>query len=216
MNTPFTFAGGRWLEPLRETTGAVVGVLVREQRTLKGCLEVAAAVVEPGLFRLTLRVSNHNALEGAAVSDRDEALMSAMVSTHVIMGVRDGAFVSLMDPPECWRQQAAACRNVGTWPVLVGEEGQRDLMLSSPIILYDYPQVAPESPGDLFDGTEIDEILTLRIMALTGAEKAAMAAVDERAAALLSRTESLARAQLLGLHGTVRGLRTLGQEDAHG
>ena len=34
-------------------------------------------------------------------------------------------------------------------------------MLSAPIILYDYPQIAPESPGDLFDLTEIDELLTL-------------------------------------------------------
>ena len=89
-------------------------------------------------------------------------------------------------------------------------------MLSSPIILYDYPQIAPESPGDFFDGTEIDEILTLRIMTLTDEEKGAMAAVDERAGALLARTEALAREQLLGLHGTVRGLRPSSREDAHG
>ena len=93
--------------------------------------------------------------------------------------------------------------------VLVGEEGQRDAMLSAPIILYDYPQVAPESPGDLFDGTEIDEILTLRILTLTEEEKRAAAAVDQRARALLERTEALAREQLLRLHGTVRGLRPL-------
>ena len=124
-------------------------------------------------------------------------------------GVERGEFVSLMDPPEQWREAAAACRNVGIWPVLVGEEGQKDTMLSSPIILYDYPQVAPESPGDFFDGTEIDEMLTLRIMTLTDEEKGAMAAVDERAGALLARTEALAREQLLGLHGTVRGLRPL-------
>ena len=82
-------------------------------------------------------------------------------------------------------------------------------MLSAPIILYDYPQIAPESPGDLFDSTEIDEILTLRILTLTDDEKQAMAAVDERARALLERTESMAREQLMGLHGTVRGLRPL-------
>ena len=85
-------------------------------------------------------------------------------------------------------------------------------MLSSPIILYDYPQVAPESPGDFFDGTEIDEMLTLRILTLTDEEKGAMAAVDERAGALLARTEALAREQLLGLHGTVRGLRPSPEE----
>jgi hydrogenase maturation protease len=82
-------------------------------------------------------------------------------------------------------------------------------MLSSPIILYDYPQIAPESPGDLFDATEIDEILTLRILTLTDDEKRAMASLDERARALLERTESIAREQLMGLHGTIRGLRPL-------
>jgi hydrogenase maturation protease len=81
--------------------------------------------------------------------------------------------------------------------------------LSSPIILYDYPQVAPESPGDLFDSTEIDEILTLRILTLTESEKQAAAAVDERVRALLHRSDALAREQLFGLHGTVRGLRPL-------
>jgi hypothetical protein len=100
--------------------------------------------------------------------------------------------------------------------LLSAAEGQRDTMLASPIILYDYPQVAPESPGDFFDGTEIDEMLTLRILTLTDEEKRAMLAVDERAGALLARTEALAREQLLGLHGTVRGLRPAPGEGSHG
>ena len=133
-----------------------------------------------------------------------------------LLGVRDGEFVSLLDPPEAWREAAAACRNVGTWPVLVGEEGQKDTMLSSPIILYDYPQVAPESPGDLFDGTEIDEILTLRILTLTDEEKRAMAAVDERAGALLAadRVAGPRAAARAARHGS----RTSGRvptEDSH-
>jgi hydrogenase maturation protease len=132
-----------------------------------------------------------------------------LVSTHTILGVAGGEFVSLLDPPAEWRAAAEACRNVGTWPVLVGEEGQKDMLLSSPIILYDYPQVAPESPGDLFDSTEIDEILTLRIMTLTDEEKRAMAAVDERTRALLERTEGMAPEDLLRLHGTIRGLRSV-------
>jgi hydrogenase maturation protease len=82
-------------------------------------------------------------------------------------------------------------------------------MLSSPIILYDYPQVAPESAGDLFDSTEIDEILTLRILTLTDEEKREMRSVDERARAILERTETLPAEQLMKLHGAVRGLRPL-------
>jgi hypothetical protein len=208
----FTFAARRELEPVCGADGEVVGVLVRRQQAVTGAVEVTAEPVEDGLFRVTVQVRNLTPLEGGNRCDRDEALLRSLVSTHTVLGVRGGEFVSLMDPPECRRAAAAACSNVGTWPVLVGDEGQRDTLLSSPIILYDYPQLAPESPGELFDSTEIDEILTLRILTLTDAEKEQMAAVDERARALLARTEALAREQLLGLHGTVRGLRPVSGE----
>ncbi len=85
-----------------------------------------------------------------------------------------------------FRPAAAGCSNIGTYPVLVGDEGVRDRMLSSPIILYDYPQIAPESAGNLFDGTEIDEILTLRIMTLTEEEKREIRGSDDRARQILS------------------------------
>src|SRR6185295_7812922 len=143
------------------------------------------------LFKVTARILNRTSLEDAHSSSRDEALMRSLLSTHTILGLHDGEFVSLLDPPEALRDQARACENVGTWPVLVGEAGERDCLLSSPIILYDYPEIAPESPGDLFDGTEIDEILTLRIMTLTDEEKRAMRGVDERARRILERTEAM-------------------------
>jgi hydrogenase maturation protease len=79
-------------------------------------------------------------------------------------------------------------------------------MLSSPIILYDYPQIAPESPGDLFDGAEIDEILSLRIMTLTDEEKREMRQSDERARQILERTETMPDQQWMKLHGALRGL----------
>ena len=110
-----------------------------------------------------MRVENLTELSTAERGDRSLAQRRAFASTHTILGVRDGAFLSLMDPPDGARDAAAACDNQGTWPVLVGEPGETDSILSSPIILYDYPDIAPESPGDLFDATEIDEILTLRI-----------------------------------------------------
>ena len=140
---------------------------------------------------------------------REEALVQSLVSAHTILELHDGEFVSLVDPPEEYRNFAQACQNIGTWPVLVGEAGQRDTMLSSPIILYDYPQIAPESPGDLFDGAEIDEILSLRIMTMTDEEKAEMRQSDERARRILERTESLPDEQLMKLHGALRGLRTV-------
>ena len=118
--------------------------------------------------------------------------------------MRNGAFVSLTDPPEELKEAAAGCDNQGTWPVLVGEAGQTDLLLSSPIILYDYPQIAPESPGDFFDGTEIDEMLALRILTMTDEEKREMAATDPRTRELLERTEAMTPAELTRLHGALR------------
>jgi hydrogenase maturation protease len=128
----------------------------------------------------------------------------SLVSTHTILSLQGGEFVSLLEPPEQLRDLAAACENVGAWPVLVGEPGERDTVLSSPIILYDYPRIAPESAGSLFDGTEIDEILTLRIMTLTDAEKLEMASGDERARQILERTESMPVEQFMKMHGVLR------------
>ena len=92
--------------------------------------------------------------------------------------------------------------------MLVGDpaKNERDAMLSSPIILYDYPQIAPESPGDLFDGLEIDEILTLRVMAMSDAEKIEMRQVDEQARKILERTENMSSDHLLKMHGVMRSV----------
>jgi len=133
--------------------------------------------------------------------------MRSLVSAHLVLGVEDGEFISLLEPPEGLADLAALCQNIGVWPVLVGEEGQHDTLLASPIILYDYPQIAPESAGDLFDGTEIDEILSLRIMTLTKDEKREMRESDERARRILERTETMPAEQFMKLHGAVRGLR---------
>jgi hydrogenase maturation protease len=213
---PFAFPGGQRSEPVRGANGEAVGVVVRVQHPVEGAVEVGAAPVADEVFRVTLRVINQTPLAKDSSAGRDEALLRTLASVHAVLAVRGGELVSLVDPPERWRQAAAECQNVGAWPVLVGQPGQADTMLSAPIILYDYPQVAAESPGDFFDGTEIDEMLVLRILTLTDEEKRAMAAVDERAAALLAQTEALAAEQMLGLHGAVRSCRPLTEEDAHG
>jgi hydrogenase maturation protease len=136
---------------------------------------------------------------------RDNALLRTLVSTHALLGAGGGELLSLPDPPEECREAASDCSTQGVWPVLIGVDGQTDTVLSSPIILYDYPQIAPESAGDLFDGTEIDEILSLRILTLTDDEKRLAAAVDERTRAVLDRTENLGAESLMRMHGTMRG-----------
>lgn len=203
----FTAPASHTLEPLRGPDGRIAAVIVRDQEALVGSVEISAERLEEAAFRLTVRVVNRAALDVARASNplsstqagcpcqssRDEALMRSFVAMHAVLSVRHGKFFSLTDPPENLRAATAACRNVGVWPVLVGTTGEQDAMLAAPIILYDYPQIAPESPGDLFDGTEIDEILTLRIMTLTDEEKALAGATDDRTRRLMQRTESLAR-----------------------
>lgn len=215
-STAFSFPGRRWVEPVIGPAGEVAGAILRERQAVEGTVERRAERVAAGLFRVTLRVNNRSHCEETVLASRDEALLRSLVSAHALLGVRGGEFVSLFDPPDHWRQAADACRNVGTWPVLVGPEGSKDTVLSSPIVLYDHPQVAPESPGNFFDGTEIDEMLTLRILTLTDDEKRAMAAVDGRAADLLARTETAARDSLRSLHGTVRSFRPVAGGGANG
>jgi hydrogenase maturation protease len=210
----FDFVPDSSLETVRGPAGTIIGVIERAQMRLGGGADLAAALVADGLYQVTVQVENRTHLETPG-DNRERALLHSLVSTHAILGITGGEFVSLLDPPEPWRGLAAGCLNIGTFPVLVGANGQTDTMLSSPIILYDYPQVAPESPGDLFDATEIDEILTLRIMTLTDDEKRSIAALDERGRALLERTEALAREQLMGLHGTMRAVHPVAGTGSH-
>jgi hypothetical protein len=207
VHDAFSFREEKQFEYLFDADGQIAGVIVRERRAIRGAIDVACERDEAGSFKVRVLIRNTTPFEVSPNSTRDEALLSSMASTHTVLGLQDGKFVSLMAPGEHFREPAASCKNVGTWPVLVGEEGQCDTMLSSPIILYDYPQIAPESAGDLFDGTEIDEILSLRILTLTDEEKREMSQSDERARQMLERTETMPVEQLMKLHGVLRGLQ---------
>jgi hypothetical protein len=119
-------------------------------------------------------------------------------------------FVSPLDPPEWAKVAVQSCTNLSTWPVLVGEAGSTDMMLSSPMVLPDHPQIAPESPLDLFDGTENDELLSLRIQTLTDEEKAQARATDPRAAAIIEHADNLPPQIYERLHGAIRSLEFSG------
>ena len=173
---------------------------------------MSASRIDEDLYKITFEVANEGNVVDPKSASRDTALMRSLLSAHSILSVERGEFVSLFDPPAELKEFTARCKNVGTWPVLVGEENRRDAMLSSPIILYDYPQIALESAGDLFDGTEIDEILALRILTLTEDEKHEMRHGDERARQILERTEALPEEQFLKLHGVLRGMRPTAED----
>jgi hypothetical protein len=208
MQWPFRLSAKREREALRDERGQIVGIVFRDKTSIAGTIELGSQQVSEGLYKLSARILNTTRIDDLASVSREDALAQSLVSAHTILEAREGNFVSLVDPPESDRGFAAACQNVGTWPVLVGENGQRDTMLSSPIILYDYPEIAPESPGDLFDGAEIDEILSLRIMTLTDDEKKEMRQSDDRARRILERTEAMPDEHWMKLHGALRGLRS--------
>jgi hypothetical protein len=184
--------------------------ILRRQEEIVGEVEIAAQHGENDGAKIILIVRNKSDFDG---SNREEALMRSTVSTHLVLHVENGEFVSLLEPQEKYEQTARSCTNIGNWPVLIGEDRERDTLLASPIILYDYPQVAPESPGDLFDSTEIDEILMLRILTLTDQEKEEMRNVDERARRLLERTENLPPEHFMKLHGAIRGMKRTEPEE---
>jgi hypothetical protein len=193
-------------EPLHHPDGAPAGALVRSWEPLAGSIEITAHGLREGLHRLTVRIENATPWRGAT---REAAMRRTFCSTHTVVEASGAELVSLTDPPEGLRADAEACRNRGTWPVLAGEEGDRSTILSSPIILSDYPEIAPESPGDLFDGGEIDGMLVLNILALTDEEKAEMRDSDPKTREILERTEALSNEELMSLHGAVRDLRVV-------
>ncbi len=207
LPSPFDFPAGRELEPVRDESGRIAGAIIREWEALSGWIEVDSEECQNGVHKITVRIRNLTSHEASPEQRRADALMYSLVSAHTILTVEGGEFLSQLDPPESLKGVAAECQNIGTWPVLVGEEGDRSTMLSSPIILYDYPQIAPESPGALFDGTEIDEILSLRILTLTDEEKQEMRQSDDRTRQMLERTENMPPEQFMKLHGALRGLR---------
>ena len=170
-----------------------------------GTLEIGAARVSDGVYRLRAQARNVTPF-GDDKADRERALPYALIATHIVLHATAGEFVSLMDPPQEYAEAAAGCRNAGAWPVLVGEQGQREWMLASPIILYDYPRIAPESPVNFFDGTEIDELLSLRMLTLADEEKQELRDGDARARAILELSEALPEDYLLKLHGALRGM----------
>jgi len=205
----FVFPGSENIETLRDSEGREAGAIRRRQRTLEGVVNVMVEPVDDMVVKITVRITNCTPLPDASVTGSDTVLLGTFASTHTILSAWGAEFLSLTDPPPHYALSAIGCDNIGTWPVLVGDEEkkQRDTLLSSPIILYDYPKIASESAGPLCDGTEIDEILTLRVMTMTDGEKREMRNVDAFARRILERTESLHKDDLLKMHGTMRDIQ---------
>jgi hypothetical protein len=207
-------------ETLTDGGGRVAGRVLRESWPIRATITASAEPLAGpyGAVQLRLRVTNlgDSAGDTAAGEDRDEALQSSLIGAHSILALSDGQFLSMTDPPEWARPASAACSNEHTWPVLAGPPERPRLVLSSPIILADFPEIAPESPNEMFDGTENDEILTLRTMVLTDAEKREARATDPRAAALVDAVDSMPPEIFERLHGVIRSMSTPGSGSGSG
>lgn len=200
----FGFAGACLAEP------ATDGSINSTQYDIAGSVSVRSEQVQGGVLKLSINTANDSSMP-SDVADRNAALLRSFLAAHLLLTVTGGEFVSLLDPPETLREAAGKCNNVGNFPVLVGNPDQHDMLLCSPIILYDYPQIAPESAGDFYDATEMEEMLTLRVMTLTDREKEEIGIADQRLAQLLQRTQQDAREQLRRTHGIVRDLRQVSE-----
>ena len=183
------------------------GRLVRTRRALHGLLDITADR-DGDPLRLSLEVRN----TAPAAADKDEAIAVSLIGTHLLLNVTDGEFVSLLEPPDAAADAVARCTHHRCFPVLAGPPGHRDLVLVSPIILYDHPEIAEQSKGALYDSTEIDEILTLRIMTMTDEEKAQARATDPLAAQIIDRCDAMSPEALLDLHGVLRNPHAPSQE----
>lgn len=205
----FDDAGQPWTLPIHVAGSTDVeyldgGRLVRERHELIGTLEVRVEA-DGTLDRVTVTVRN----TGAPACDKQDAIARSMIGTHVIADLTSGAgtFVSLLEPSTTARPVAESCRQHRCFPVLAGDKcapGLSNLLLISPIILYDHPEIAEQSQGALCDSTEIDEILTLRVMTMTDEEKAHARATDPLAGRIIDQCDSMTTEAMLGLHGVLR------------
>jgi hypothetical protein len=199
--------GGEDVEVLYDG-GTGVGRLVRTRWPVTGTVTVTPRPgQEPGLVVAALRVDNST---GWTTGDRpgwtarDVAARYSFVGTHLLVTAQAARFVSLLDPPGHAAADAVSCTRHRCWPVMVADDAGTDAVLVSPIVIGDNPSIAPESSGDLFDSTEIDEILTLRVMTMTDQEKAEARGTDPRAAAIVDRCDTMTDDALALLHGARR------------
>ena len=189
--------------PTRQPTSKSVdgGRLVRERQEMRGELTVTS---EPDgdLRRVSVRVANTGA---ARKRTRTTAIARSMIGTHLIAEVVGGrvrlAARAAASPRPTRCPGAAGTAASRCWPARPGTD---DMLLISPIILYDHPEIAEQSDTALYDSTEIDEILTLRVMTMTDEEKAQARATDPRAAQIIDQCDAMSPEAMARLHGVLR------------
>ena len=158
---------------------------------LTGSVRMQADAAGEGPVHVRLWVRNSTPIASPETAGRGRALESSLLSTHPIARAPGSRFESATDHPE-WA-------GVNTFPVLATPED--DTMLGATIVLPDHPQIAPESAGSLFDGTEIEEALLLHVHTLSDPERQAIAEGDPAVRAMVERAVATTPEEMLRLHG---------------
>ena len=158
---------------------------------LRAAVRLSAEELGPERYAVELRVANTTAFTTRDAS-RGEALESSLLSTLPFLRLGAGRFASPLD-------DGAALRSENTFPVLA--TAADDVLLGATIMLPEHPQIAPESRGDLFDGTEIEEALLLHVLALSDDERASIERDDPAVRAMIERAAAATPAEILALHG---------------
>jgi hypothetical protein len=166
---------------------------------VQGRVRLATTPLEDGLVRVAMCV--HNTTPVPEGLDRPAALRSSLRSTLLVARAPGGRFASPISPGPTVAAAVAACEHANIFPVLASDND--DTVLGATIVLPDHPQIAPESHGDLFDATEIEEALLLHVLALSDAEREQIAEQDPKVREMLARAEADGPEALKRLHGRV-------------
>ena len=165
---------------------------------LEGRARMRATSLGDGLYRIAACAHNTTALEPADVG-RAEALRASMISTHVVATTAAGRFISPLEREGRPGAAVESCESVNTWPVLASPAD--DAVLGAAIFLPDHPSTAPESLGNLFDSTEIEEALLLHVQVLSDGEREEISAQDPAVREMIERASAATPEQMIGLHG---------------
>jgi hydrogenase maturation protease len=201
---PFEFDKTCNTEYLPDEEKIVTAKQIDTVSEINGIVNIGAAPVEniQNAFKVTVTITNNTAIEKAESTTRDEALSQSFLSTHTILQSPNGEFISHQNPGINWKTIIEQCENISAWPILI-DEGNTTL-LASPIVLYDYPKINPQSPGDLFDSTEIEEALLLHVAVLSDEEKKRIAQTDEKLKAMLEKVHNVTPEDLINFHSGLK------------
>ena len=198
---PFSFEKEFESKNIQDGNGKIVGKKIITVLPVEGTVLIKAIPLEnmENVFRIIVFITNNTPVINAENVSRDEIFCQSFLSTNTILNASNGEFISLQNPGEKWERIIEQCKNKGTWPILIDENNTT--LLSSPIIVYDYPKINPKSKGDLFDSLEIEEALMLHFTVMSDEEKQKIAQSDEKLRSMLNKVSQVTPDEIISLHG---------------